>query len=168
MASAPVARAICQSEAGACAPEQSQCELPGLAHQIATELAVALACDQLEASVLVDAARGGKNAVGPERDLAVARGAGEADALVDEASANAEATRLGIDEQEAEPGNACAVLHQEHAAYRLAAALRHETAFAPTVELAQELGDDLGGERLDILVPAVLAAIDRAVAGDDP
>ena len=55
---------------------------------------------QREAGLLIDAARGGKDAVRPQRDRLVAGLTREADAFVDEPRAEAEAARLRIDQQQ--------------------------------------------------------------------
>ena len=52
----------------------SQFELPGFADQALAETAVRLGGDQLEAGFLIDFARGDENALGPQRDLAIAAG----------------------------------------------------------------------------------------------
>jgi hypothetical protein len=41
-------------------------------------------------------------------------------------------------------------------------------AFALRVEILQERADDLGGDRFDVVVPAVFAGVKRAVLLDHP
>ena len=56
----------------------SQFQLPGLADQVLAETAVRLGGDQHEAGVLIDLAGGDQDALGPQRDLAIAAGLREA------------------------------------------------------------------------------------------
>src|SRR6266511_5078074 len=81
---------------------QVEIEIPVLADQLLAELIVLPAADQLEAGLLVDVAGGDEHAVGPERDLAVARVAREAHAFLDQPRADAEPARLRLDQQEAQ------------------------------------------------------------------
>ena len=100
----------------------------------------------------------------------VARVAGEAGALVDEAASDAEAARRRVDEQHAQLGDALAlaILLHEDAADVLAAPLGDPAALVRGVELLDVVGDDAGDERLEARVPAVLARVQLAVALDDP
>src|SRR6516162_6202807 len=79
--------------------------------------------DELEAGALVDAAGGGEHALGPERDLAVARIARKAQSLLDQPGADAEPARLGLDQQEAQPRDILRFPHQQDRADILALAL---------------------------------------------
>src|SRR6266566_6070163 len=80
------------------------------------EAVVLLLLDERVSRVLVDASSGMEHAVGPEHDLAVARLAGEARALIHESRADAEAARLRVDEQEPQLRDSAGLLHEEHAA----------------------------------------------------
>src|SRR3954469_11176371 len=87
----------------------SEREAPGLRGGLDAELLLRLlAVCQLEAGSGVDAAGRCELALRPEGQLAVAEGAGEADALVDELLADLAASGGGIDDQEAELGDAFA------------------------------------------------------------
>src|SRR5579863_3607010 len=61
-----------------------QFQLPCLANQILAKTIVRLLTDQAEACALVDAMRGGQNALRPERDLPVSARAAKANAFVHE------------------------------------------------------------------------------------
>jgi len=63
---------------------KSEIQLPGLAHQICTEAVVLLFLHELEARILIDAARGEQDALRPQRHLAVTPLACALDALLDQ------------------------------------------------------------------------------------
>src|SRR5512142_786822 len=61
----------------------SELQLPCLGHEVvAREAPVALLADELEARLLIDAPRGEQFALGPQRDLAIARSSREPDRVV--------------------------------------------------------------------------------------
>src|SRR3984885_5928226 len=64
--------------------EQLQFHLPGLADQALTKAAMRFAGDQHKARILIDFPRGDQNALGPQRDPAIAAGPREGDALSDQ------------------------------------------------------------------------------------
>ena len=118
-----------------------------------------------------------EDAVGPEDDPAVAAGAGEALAFVDQAGADAEAARRRLDQQHAQLRRAfddrllrrlVARLDEEDAADVAAVALGDPAGFARRIEAVDEVGGDPRHQRLEAPVPAVLAGIERAVAADHP
>ena len=82
--------------------------------------------------------------------------------------ADAQAARVGLDQEQAQLGDALAGLDQEHAAdarpWR--SAIQH--ALALGIEVVDEFRDDAGDQRLEGHVPAVFGVIQRAVALDDP
>src|SRR4030095_9729437 len=78
----------------------SELQVPGLPDQVVAEAVMALLVHEAIARALVDAPRGHEDAIGPERNLPVARLAREALALGDEARADAEAARWRLHEQE--------------------------------------------------------------------
>ena len=63
---------------------KSKLQLPGLADQALAETAVRLGGHQHESGVLIDPARGDQDALGPQRDLAIAACAREGDAFGDQ------------------------------------------------------------------------------------
>jgi hypothetical protein len=65
-----------------------QRQFPILADEIAPEAVVRFLANQMKAGRLVDAAGGHQHVVRPQRDLAVARPAGKADAFADQPAAN--------------------------------------------------------------------------------
>ena len=87
---------------------------PGLGGLQRPELRrLGLGLDELEAARAVDAPRALELALRPERQLAVADGAGEADALLDELRADAAAARGGLDDQQAQLRDAVAGVDAE-------------------------------------------------------
>ena len=120
-------------------------------------------------AALVDAARGLELPLRPERQLAVADRAGEADALLDQLRADLPAARRGVDDQQAQLRDAVARVDAEDRADGLAvAARRSSSARAPGRECCEIGGHDLRDERLEAGVEAVLAGVQRTVALDDP
>lgn len=135
-----------------------------------SEAVVRLLVDERESGLLVDVVGGGENALRPEGDFAVAGGAGELDALIDEDLAQAEATRGGLYEQEAE---LCGVrligmMDEEDAAERDSVAFGDPAAVADGIVLVDEVGGDAGGKGLKGFIPMVFLRVESAVAGDDP
>src|SRR6266513_2253799 len=121
---------------------------------------MALGLHRREAGPLVDA---------PRRDeLAIARGPGERDALVDEPLSDPVPARAGFDEQQPELRDGVALPDAEDRADPLAVELGDPAALALRVEVLDELRDDGRDEGLEALVPAVLLPVERAVTLDDP
>ena len=58
--------------------------------------------------------------------------------------------------------------HAEHGADRSAVTFGDPAALAARIELADELGTDLGQQRLERTVPAVFAGVQHGLAMDDP
>src|SRR5258706_15176481 len=102
----------------------SEAELPRLGDERGAEAGVALLAHEGEPLGRVDPPGREQDALRPERDRAVAGLAREAHALVDEALADAEATRARIDDEEAELGHPAGALHEKHGAHALAVLLR--------------------------------------------
>ena len=116
----------------------SEHEPPGLRDLPRAEhLGRPLRRDQLEAAALVDAAGGLELALRPERQLAVADGAGEADALLDQLRADLQAARRGVDDQEAQLCDAVARVDAEDRADGLAVEGRDPAALARRVVAAR-------------------------------
>ena len=126
------------------------------------------AFDELEARALVDAAGCDEDVVCPEHQLAIARRPRETEALVHESRADTEASRPRLDEEEPELRDRLCLLDAEHAPGALAVDLRDPAALALGIEVCDELRDNVGHQRFERLVPAVLLRIERAVALDDP
>jgi hypothetical protein len=70
--------------------------------------------------------------------------------------------------QQAELGDTGTAAHAEHGADRRAVEFGDPAALAARVELADELGTDLGQQRLERGVPAVFARVQIRLAMDDP
>src|SRR4029453_16324790 len=123
---------------------------------------------ETEPSCLVDAASGVKDAVRPERDLPVLRLTGKADALVHEPVTNPEPARFRFHEQEPELRDGVGFPHEEHRTDALTVLFRDPARPETRIEVLNELGNDLGDECLEALIPAVLARVQHTVAKDDP
>src|SRR5262249_40406439 len=94
--------------------------------------------DAAEADLLVDAARSDQDALGPQRHLAIAFFACGVDALLDQRAADAEATRLLLDQQEPQLGDFVAALDQEDRADRLSAGFRDPAVLARSIIISDE------------------------------
>src|SRR5712691_1933800 len=150
------------------AARRSQVEIPGLPHQVGTEAAMRLFVHQAEAGLFVDTPGRLQHVVRPQGELAVADLAGEAHALLHEAFADAEAARPGLDEEQTQPGDRLRFLDAKHRAHVLTVQLRDPAALPLRVVVADELGDDVRDQRLELLAPAVFPGVQRAVALNDP
>src|SRR3984893_2286784 len=124
--------------------------------------------DECKAGALVDAAGGGEHALGPERDLAVARLACKAHSLLDQSGADTEPARLGLDQKEAQPRDLLRFPHQQDRADILALALGDPAALALGGVVADEGRSYFRGQRFEPLIPTVFLPVERAVAARDP
>src|SRR5215469_6773521 len=115
-----------------------------------------LLAGEAEPRLLIDAASRDENALRPERHLAVARAPREAHALFDEPSTDAEAARLGLDQEQPQLRGGARLLHEKNRADIDAVALGDPAMLALGVIAPKKLGRDLCHERLEALVPAVL------------
>src|ERR1700720_2929931 len=106
--------------------------------------------------------------MGVEVDFAVAATPREPDAFSDQPAAEAQPAGLRLDQEEAQPGHPVGLLDQADGADGLAVALGDPATLALGVELADELRDDLGDQRLEALVEPVLLRVEDAVTVDDP
>src|SRR5262245_55809914 len=124
---------------------------------------MALAPDQLEPRLHVDASRNRQHAVRPQGDLPVAPLAREAYAFFDQALADAKAARLRIHDEKPQLRDRLGLPHEEHRSDDLAVLLDDPAALAPGVEVSDEPRRDLRHQRLEAFIPAVLARVERAV-----
>src|SRR6267378_1857273 len=99
---------------------------------------VALPAHDAEARRLVQASGGAQLALGPERDLAVARLAREAHALAQQTGPEARPAGLRLHQQQAQLGHGPRSLDQEHRADHLAALLRDPAPLALRVVALDE------------------------------
>ena len=118
--------------------------------------------------MLVDPARRVEPALRPQGDPPIACLACESDALGDEPPPDAEPARTGLDQQQTQLGDALGLADEKHRADDLAVGLGDPAALARRIELAQEIGGDLGDERFERRIVAVLLRIEGAVPMDDP
>src|SRR5439155_11476830 len=82
--------------------------------------------------------------------------------------ADTEASRSWLDEQQSQLRDGLRLLDAEHAPGALAVDLRDPASLALGIKVRDELRDDIGHQRLEPFVPAVLIRVERAVALDDP
>src|SRR5262245_48102351 len=150
------------------AARASQLELPGFTHEIVPEAVVRLLVHQAKPGLLVDLPGGEQDAVGPERELAVAALPREPDALGHEPGADAEAAGAGLDQQQAQPGDGLRPPDHEHRADGLGVLLRDPAALPLRLVVLDELGHDGGHQRLEALVPSVFLGVERAVPAHHP
>ena len=106
--------------------------------------------------------------MGPERHAAIATLTGEPHALVRQPGAEAAPARDRIDQQQSQAGDRVGVLDQKHASDVLAVHVGDPAAVVVRVVLADEVGDDLRAQALEVLRPAIFLRIELAVAGDHP
>src|SRR2546422_11714661 len=110
---------------------------------------------QVEAGLFVDAAGGMQHVVGPQREPAVARLAGEAHAFRHEALPDTEPARPGLDEEQAQLGDRLRFLDAKHRPYVLTVQLRDPAALPLEVIVAYELGADVRDMCIDVLAPGL-------------
>src|SRR6202040_3810465 len=133
----------------------SQLALPGLADQALPKAAVRLAGHEFKSGVLVDPARGDQDALGPQRDLAIAAGPREGDAFGHQPPAETLSTSGRIDQQQPQFCDVIGMPDQKYRADRGAVDVRNPAAFARHVERGQEFCRDLGYQRFEPGVEAV-------------
>src|SRR6185295_14821986 len=86
----------------------------------------------------------------------------------DEARTELQSSGARIDDQQAELRDLIALVDHEHRADALAVEFGDPAALAPSIEVLDEFGGDLGDERLERDVPAVFARVERAVRRRHP
>src|SRR5437763_8171709 len=96
--------------------------------------------DEAESGSFVDAAGGDQDIVGPEGDLAIPNLATEVDALVHQASAEAQATRPGLDQEKTKLGDRLRLPDQENRADELAVQLGQPAALRLGLKALNESG----------------------------
>src|SRR2546428_8600543 len=123
---------------------------------------------KLEPGSLIDAPRRNEDAIGPEHEFFVAMAPRKADALFDEAGAQAQTTCLGSDQTQSEFSHCLTGLHDKHGADDFTSHLGNPAAFSHRLVVVDEIRDDLGHERFKAFVPAVLLSVQDAVSVRDP
>src|SRR5439155_12995969 len=139
---------------------------PVLADEVATEAVVRFGADEGEPRPLVDPPSAGQHVVRPERQLAVAGGAREAQALLDEARADAQAARRRLDEEQAQLCGVASLGDAQDAAHGAPAKLGDPGGLARWVAAVDVVGDYPRDERPEGLGPAVPPRVERTVAVD--
>src|SRR5262249_49865569 len=143
--------------------QPSQLPLPRLLEEPHAEFRMRRGRHALEAGALVDAPRVHQHAARPQADLAVAAGAREADAFVDQPGAEAEPARLRIDQQQAELRDLGRALLEEDATDRLAVEVGDPAALARGIVVLDVVRDDLGAKPFERRTPAVFPRVELAV-----
>ncbi len=112
------------------------------------ETAVRLGGDQLESGVLVDPAGGDQNALGPQRDPAIAAGLRKRDAFGDQPLAQPLSAPGRIDQQQPQLGDVVGVAHQKYRADLRAIDLGDPATLPRGVERGEEFCRDLRDQAL--------------------
>ncbi len=129
---------------------------------------IGLALGQLEVVGAIDVACGRQDAVGPQRHAPVSERAGVDHAGVDEAAADAMATHVRLDVEQAKLGHGLRFAGEEDGADDAAFGLGDPGAFPRRVALLHEVGGHARHEDLERRIEPVFLGIQRAVAVDDP
>src|SRR5450631_1546622 len=140
--------------------KKSQLPFPGLADQALPKTAVRLGGDLDETGILVDLAGGDQDALGPQRDFAIAAGLRESDAFGDQPFAQSTAATGRIDQQQPQLGDIVGVLDEKYRADRGAIEVGDPAAFPRRIERGEEFGRDLRHQALERGVEAVFAGIE--------
>src|SRR4051794_567438 len=166
--STPPNRTAATAASSSAPPSRRKRQLPVLPDDWHAELAVRLAFHLTEAELGVDGARRDEVGVRPEYELAIAGLASEPDAHLNQALAEPGAARLGLDEEQPQLGGARALPDDKRRADALAVAFGDPAVLVLGIEVTQELGDDVGHQGLEQGAPAVLLAVEHAVALHHP
>src|ERR1700690_1137805 len=143
--------------------ETLQLQLPGLADQALAETAVRLAGDKHESGLLINLAPGDQNALGPQRDRAIAAGPRKGDALSDQPFAQSMSAPGRVDQQQSQFGDLVAVSHEKYRADRDAIEFGDPAALPRSVEGAEKFRGDFRDQRLEGGVKTVFAGVERAM-----
>src|SRR5579862_7175452 len=143
-------------------------QLPDLTDDIRPEAAAGFCPGAREAGALVEAACRAQILMRPQRDALVARSFCKAHALGDEARAESHAACGRLDQQQPQFRAGALAGNEKDAPQAPAVALCNPAALARRVELLDELRGDARHQRLEVLVPAELLCVKRAVPLDDP
>jgi AcrR family transcriptional regulator len=153
--------------------EVEKVELVDLADEVDAEAVVRVLVHELESAGQIDAAGGDERVVRPQLHSPIPVGAREADALVDEACAEAGPSRLRVDEQDAELRGQVIGGDAEHASDAVAGRVLGDPRRAAVIAVAgigviRVVGDDAGDERLERHIPTELRRVQLAVRHHDP
>src|SRR5262245_38252625 len=133
-----------------------------------SEAVVGFLSYELKPGSFIDVPRCNKDAIGPEPHFFVAMAPREAEALFDEARAQAQTACLGFDQKQSEFGDCLTGLHDKYGADDFPSHFRDPAAFSCRVVVVDEIRDDLGHERFKAFVPAVLLFVQDTVSVRDP
>src|SRR5258706_11098539 len=124
--------------------------------------------DERDSLLLVDVPRLCKHVVGPEHELLVATASSEANTFIDETGAKTQTARPGFDQEEAEFGDRFTTLHNKHGADDFTVHLGDPAAFSRGVVVVDKISNDLGHERFEVFVPAILLRVKYTMPVGDP
>jgi hypothetical protein len=124
--------------------------------------------DQPESGRFVNLSCRDEDIVRPELDLLVFAESGELDALVNECSAESEAARRWLNEEEAQLGDQIGFANEKNASNSLSLALGYPAPFADRVELLRKLRRYFRDEIPESGIPAVFVGVNLAVSSHDP
>src|SRR3981081_3659119 len=153
--SVPTSRSAVDRGAPAC-----HCALPGLADQVLAETAVRLGGHQHETGILINLARGEQNALGPQRDLAIAAGLRKRDAFADQPFAQSLSASGRIDQQQTQFGDIVGMPDQKYRADLDAVDIGDPAAFPRSIERGEIFCRDLRDQAFERGVEAVFAGIE--------
>src|SRR5262245_7692064 len=145
-----------------------QLQFPCLGDEVVTEFVVRFFVNQLITCLFVDMTGGIQHTISPEHDLPVACLSGEALTFTDKAFSDAKPARLRIDQQQSQLCHRLRLFDEKNRADIIAIPFRNPAAFPFRIKVLDEPGGDLGDQRLELLVPAVLLGIQHSVLMDDP
>src|SRR3569833_2857494 len=133
-----------------------------------TEAVVRLAGNSLNACSVEKMPHHKQDLLGPQHDLLVAHLSREIHALGHQSAPDAQASRFALHEQQPEFGGRHILGDQEDTANSLSIPLGDPATLPWGIELAEELNRDLGHQRLEFLIPAVLLGVQLTVPLHDP
>src|SRR6266516_3366751 len=121
-----------------------------------------------ESGALIHAPRRPQHALSPERHLPVLCLASEANALVDQPSADPHVASGRLHVEQTQLRNRLRLPDGEYRPNDVALRLGDPAALSLWIVMLREVRRDLRDEHLELFVPAVLLMIERAVAMHDP
>jgi hypothetical protein len=148
---------------------RAELKLIGLTDQVGSEAVMRLFGNQLESMLEIDVSGGRQRVVGPEPHPLVAGGVSELDRGAGQASPEAAAARLRIDEQNPQLRDArIFVCDAEHAPRALTGDLGDPGGVARVIDLGGEVGHDPRDEPLEALIPSEFGGVALAMGLYDP
>ena len=131
-----------------------QIELVDLADEIDPKAVMALLIYEVKPAVHVDLPSSDQRVVGPQLHPRVASSAGESDALIDQAMAEASAARRRLDQQDAQLRGGVVGRDAENTAHPPTTHLSDPCGLAPRARIGSVVGNNPRHQRFEIGVPA--------------